>query len=145
LATYVSSVQYLLRTKLKTIQQAVSAVEAGMRKRLADGFVWRLSGTIHISPGRLAAEADAAATNLAGFWLVGVVEQYDGFVAALGAGLDPAGRHPELWAGDGAKKQKNTSKRSGESILARVDSLLVADFNRTLVHEWRLYGLAKEL
>ncbi|CAM9677412.1 unnamed protein product, partial [Phaeothamnion confervicola] len=30
LATYVSSVQYLLRTKLKTIQQAVSAEEAGM-------------------------------------------------------------------------------------------------------------------
>jgi len=43
------------------------------------------------------AMAQTAVTNLNTFFVVGVVEQYRGFIEVLKHSLDPAVKHPSLW------------------------------------------------
>ena len=43
------------------------------------------------------AMASAAVEHLGTFWVVGVVEQYAGFLQVLKRTLDPELKHPRLW------------------------------------------------
>lgn len=39
----------------------------------------------------------AAINNLSTFYLVGVIEQYRGFLEVLKLSLDPSVKHPDVW------------------------------------------------
>lgn len=41
--------------------------------------------------------AQTAVDNLNTFFVVGVVEQYEGFIEVLRRSLDPSEEHPALW------------------------------------------------
>lgn len=45
----------------------------------------------------LSEATEQALVNIESFWLVGVVEQYAGFLEVLRHLLDPHNDHPELW------------------------------------------------
>lgn len=84
------------------------------------------------------------ASNLRTFWLVGVVEQYKGFVSVLRALLDPSDVHDDLWKPHLAQKL-NASPVQSSNVLAEIDPRLVQQFNSTLSYQWLIYGRAVEL
>lgn len=64
------------------------------------GFIFRLSGEDknELKKGHgLVDAAHDAIRNLEEFWVVGVVEQYGGFLEVLRSLLDPEKKHKEHW------------------------------------------------
>lgn len=66
---------------------------------LFSGFIFRLTGDDkrNLRGDGLADAADEAIRNLEEFWVVGVVEQYAGFLEVLRRLLDPDTRQKGLW------------------------------------------------
>lgn len=84
------------------------------------------------------------ARNLGEFWLVGVVEQYHGFVAVMRALLDPNNAHEDLWIPH-LEYKLNASPVQSSNVLASLDPDLVQQFNSTLSYQWLIYGHAVRL
>lgn len=63
------------------------------------GFIRRFAGedSKQLHGEKLVLATEAAINNLGTFWIVGVVEQYPGFLEVLKRSLDPSEKHPEHW------------------------------------------------
>lgn len=119
-----------------------------MRKSLArqvspPGFLHRLVGSSVLN-GDIRQATVEGANNLQTFWLVGVVEQYTGFVSVMRALLDPSNVHADLWEPHFEKKLNASPVRSA-NVLASLDPRLVQQFNSTLSYQWLMYGHAARL
>lgn len=84
------------------------------------------------------------AQNLGEFWLVGVVEQYQGFVSVIRALLDPSDAHTDLWTPH-LESKLNASPVQSSNVLASLNPDLVQQFNSTLSYQWLVYGRAVHL
>lgn len=119
-----------------------------MRKSLLGtqppGFLHRFVGRIVITPSDIREATVEGAYNLRSFWLVGVVEQYAGFLTVMRTLLDPADRHGALWNEHMTKKLNSSPVRS-TNVLAGIDPHLVEHFNATLSYQWLMYGHAVRL
>lgn len=82
--------------------------------------------------------------NMRSFFLVGVVEQYNGFITVLRALVDPSDNHAEMWDSY-LKKQLNKSPVDTANVLAGIDLDLLDHFNATLSYQWLVYGHAVRL
>lgn len=78
------------------------------------------------------------------FSLVGVVEQYTGFISVMQAILDPLEHHSQMWEAH-LNRKLNESPVSSSRVLAEMDPALVAHFNSTLSYQWLVYGHAVRL
>eukprot|EP00752_Nemacystus_decipiens_P011564 g10269.t1 len=110
------------------------------------GFIFRLTGddkrTLH---GDVLVDATYdAMRNLEKFWVVGVVEQYAGFLEVLRRLLDPDKKRQKLWD-KYARKRLNSSPVQTRDILAAVDPELVQRFNNSLALQWKVYEKAVSL
>ncbi|CAB1112085.1 unnamed protein product [Ectocarpus sp. CCAP 1310/34] len=92
----------------------------------------------------LSAGAQEAMDNLDTFWLVGVIEQYQGFMAVLQAMMDPNKSERDMWKRYAVGKY-NTSPQGAGKVLAAIDPALVQEFNETLSHQWEVYSYAVDL
>lgn len=63
------------------------------------GFIRRFVGSDRKKLGaeKLERATATAITNLESFWVLGVVEQYEGFEEVLKRLLDPEEKHGQLW------------------------------------------------
>lgn len=78
------------------------------------------------------------------FFLVGVVEQYNGFISVLRALVDPFDSHAAIWD-TYLKKKLNKSPLDTPNVLAEIDPELVDQFNSSLSYQWLVYGHAVRL
>lgn len=144
-----SGEQYLHRKETAALPAATQFVTEVMRKkslrrRNLPGFLHRLVGHTVDTEDEVRESTVQAAYNLNSFWLVGVVEQYHGFITVLEHLLDTKHRHPDLWS-DHLGKKMNASPVRSTSVLASIDPQLVHDFNTTLTYQWVLYEHAVHL
>eukprot|EP00903_Cladosiphon_okamuranus_P019616 g18040.t1 len=149
LELYVSGEQYLNRRKTATLQSATKHVANQMRKSLArpvkpPGYLHRLVGRDVMTIVEMRQATVEGAQNLDDFFLVGVVEQYQGFVSVMRGLLDPSNAHADLW--DPHLEHKlNASPVQSTNVLASLDPNLVQQFNSTLSYQWLVYGRAVRL
>ncbi|CAN0530743.1 unnamed protein product, partial [Ectocarpus sp. 8 AP-2014] len=110
------------------------------------GFVRRFLGTdaansydpqLVYTKEQSSAMASTAAEHLSNFWVVGVVEQYAGFVKVLQHTLDPELEHPRLWEA-ASEVNNNGSPVHSRDVLDRIDPDLVREFNATLSFQWQV-------
>ncbi|CAM9368263.1 unnamed protein product, partial [Ascophyllum nodosum] len=71
-----------------------------------------------------------AIEHLNTFFVVGVVEQYRGFIEVLKLTLDPEVKYPELWSKAVEIKNNGSPVLSGD-VLQQIDPSLVKEFNST--------------
>ncbi|CAM9823103.1 unnamed protein product [Ectocarpus sp. 12 AP-2014] len=150
LELFVSGEQYLNRAMTATLSNAVQVVDRAMRKSLESptqppGYLHRLVGRSVVTNAEIREATVEGARNLKTFWLVGVVEQYGGFVAVLRALLDPDGLHDNLWRPQLEEHKLNASPVQSSNVLASLDPQLVKQFNSTLSYQWLMYGHAVRL
>ncbi|CAM9993373.1 unnamed protein product [Ectocarpus fasciculatus] len=150
LELFVSGEQYLNRATTATLSDAVQVVERAMRKSLAaptqpPGYLHRLVGRSVVTNAEIREATVEGARNLNSFWLVGVVEQYGGFVTVLRALLDPDGLHEDLWRPQLEEHKLNVSPVQSANVLASLDPQLLKQFNSTLSYQWLMYGHAVRL
>ncbi|CAM9835068.1 unnamed protein product [Scytosiphon promiscuus] len=88
----------------------------------------------------------SAAENLRTFYVVGVVEQYEGFIEVLKHALDQEQEeHSSLWKA-ALEVRKNGSPVHSSEVLRAIDRELVNEFNATtLSYQWKVYNVALEL
>eukprot|EP00904_Undaria_pinnatifida_P010711 jgi/Undpi1/6770/HiC_scaffold_21.g09249.m1 len=170
LELFVSGQQYLNRKATRVLGDAVEFVEDAMKHTLknhrarmaaagetgsnggglvvpegkggkAIGYIYRLVEAKGLGKRTLSEAAEAAMRNLDTFWLVGVVEQYGGFMAVLQGMMDPSKRHRALWKNYSVEKY-NASPNGAEKVLGAVDPDLVDKFNQTLAQQWEVYNYA---
>lgn len=120
-----------------------------MRKTLArqmkpPGYLHRLVGRDVMTTAEMRQATIEGAQNLGKFWLVGVVEQYRGFVSVMQALLDPSNAHADLWTPH-LEYKLNASPVQSSNVLASLDPDLVQQFNSTLSYQWLVYGRAVRL
>lgn len=118
-----------------------------MRKSLGRypaGFLHRFVGHSVDTRDELHAATLKAAYNLKTFSLVGVIEQYEGFIAVLKTLVDPSGRHDRLW-NDHLNQKLNASPVKSTEVLANIDPGLLEKFNVSLSYQWLVYGYAVRL
>ncbi|CAB1099895.1 unnamed protein product [Ectocarpus sp. CCAP 1310/34] len=169
LEVYVSAQQYTHKRKTKTLEKAQAFVSKAMRKTLRQygdgpalgeeempfggkspqqigGFVFRLVGINkkQLYGEKLEVAVTKAIENLETFWLVGLVEQYAGFVEVLELLLDPERKHVDVWQ-TYSTRQFNTSPLRSRDVLAALDPQLVREFNGSLALQWRVYEKAVAL
>lgn len=149
LELFVSGEQYLNRGATSTLHAATQHMERAMRKSLVSptrlpGFLHRLVGHSVWTSDEIRDATVEGAKNLNSFWLVGVMEQYAGFISVLRALLDPYGVHADLWMPH-FKKKLNASPVQSTNVLASLDPNLVQQFNSTLSYQWLVYGHAVRL
>eukprot|EP00903_Cladosiphon_okamuranus_P018727 g17237.t1 len=108
------------------------------------GFLNRLVDPEDEGPKTLDEATREAKEHLDTFWLVGVIEQYEGFFAVLKHMLDPLKSERKLWHRYKSGKY-NTSPQGAGKVLAAIDPVLVQQFNDTLSHQWNVYSHAVEL
>ncbi|CAN0236023.1 unnamed protein product [Scytosiphon promiscuus] len=149
LELFVSGEQYLHRGATSTLHAATQHMERAMRDSLASptrlpGFLHRLVGHGVSTSDEIRRATVEGAKNLNSFWLVGVMEQYAGFISVLRALLDPAEVHADLWRPH-FKKKLNASPVQSANVLASLDPSLVQQFNSTLSYQWLMYGHAVRL
>lgn len=148
LELYVSGEQYLHREATSTLPGATRFITNTMTKALKrtppPGFLHRFVGRTVMTPSDIRYATVEGSANLKTFWLVGVVEQYEGFIAVLRTLLDPLNRHADIWNAH-TEKKLNVSPLSAGRVLATVDAKLVEDFNSTLSYQWLVYGHAVRL
>lgn len=149
LELYVSGEQYLNRGKTATLPAAMQHVATQMRKSLArptkpPGYLHRLVGREVMTTAEMRQATVEGAQNLGEFWLVGVVEQYQGFVSVMRALLDPANAHADLWSPH-LEHKLNVSPVQSSNVLASLEPDLVEQFNKTLSYQWLVYGRAVSL
>ncbi|CAM9186513.1 unnamed protein product [Ectocarpus sp. 4 AP-2014] len=171
LELFVSGQQYLNRKASRHFAHAVSLVEdtivnaikqhqlrgdimvpEGMGNTKSVGFIYRLVDPVQANSTQeggvggktLSAGAQEAKDNLDTFWLVGVIEQYQGFMAVLQTMMDPNKSERDMWKRYAVGKY-NTSPQGAGKVLAAIDPALVREFNETLSHQWEVYSYAVEL
>ncbi|CAM9687184.1 unnamed protein product [Ectocarpus sp. 12 AP-2014] len=171
LELFVSGQQYLNRKASRHFAHAVSLVEdtivhaikqhqlrgdimvpEGMGNTKSVGFIYRLVDPVQanstqegvVGEKTLSAGAQEAKDNLDTFWLVGVIEQYQGFMAVLQAMMDPNKSERDMWKRYAVGKY-NTSPQGAGKVLAAIDPALVQEFNETLSHQWEVYSYAVDL
>ncbi|CBJ27709.1 expressed unknown protein [Ectocarpus siliculosus] len=171
LELFVSGQQYLNRKASRHFAHAVSLVEdtilraikqhqlrgdvmvpEGMGNTKSVGFIYRLVDPVQANSTQeglvggktLSAGAQEAKDNLDTFWLVGVIEQYQGFMAVLQAMMDPNKSERDMWKRYAVGKY-NTSPQGAGKVLAAIDPALVQEFNETLSHQWEVYSYAVDL
>ncbi|CAM9668342.1 unnamed protein product, partial [Ectocarpus sp. 8 AP-2014] len=164
LELFVSSQQFMHKAETKTLDDSVAFVGQSMRSRLAWAdptdlaFIRRFLDSktansydpqVLYSDEEMSAMVQTAVDHLNTFYVVGVVEQYQGFIEVLKRTLDPDESHPKLWAAAVGVKDNGSPVHSGD-VLSGIDPDLVREFNATaLVRQWqvrtasrRLYGPA---
>eukprot|EP00752_Nemacystus_decipiens_P018618 g16693.t1 len=163
LELFVSGQQYLNRKASKHFAHAVSLVEETMTTAISNhilrggvmmqegmgntksvGFIYRLVDPGGTAPKTLDVAATEAMEHLDTFWLVGVIEQYKGFLAVLKHMMDPLKSERKLWQRYAVGKY-NTSPQGAGKVLGAIDPALVQRFNDTLSHQWDVYSHAVEL
>ena len=149
LELYVSGEQYLNRGTTATLPAATQHIENQMRKSIAlskkpAGYLHRLVGREVMTTAQMREATVEGARNLGKFWLVGVMEQYQGFVSVLRHLLDPANVHADLW-NPHMENRLNASPVQSSNVLAGLDPDLVQQFNKTLSYQWLVYGRAVSL
>lgn len=97
-----------------------------------------------MSPKDIRTATVEGARNMNSFWLVGVVEQYAGFISVLSVLLDTSDRNWEIWENHLTSKS-NTSPISSTRVLAEIDPQLIQQFNSSLSYQWLVYGHAVRL
>lgn len=145
LELYVSGQQYLNRKATSTLSKAKHFVSQSMRTSLGRepaGYLQRFVGRSVVTTHDLRKASAEGANNMRSFWLVGLVEQYDGFIAVLKTLVDPWDRHAQLWSDH---IHKNASPVSSKTVLEVIEPSLVQQFNSTLRHQWDLYSHAVHL
>ncbi|CAN0233370.1 unnamed protein product, partial [Ectocarpus fasciculatus] len=86
----------------------------------------------------MTAMVQTAVDHLNTFYVVGVVEQYQGFIEVLKRTLDPEEAHPKLWAAAVGVKDNGSPVHSGD-VLNGIDPDLVREFNATtLGRQWQV-------
>lgn len=108
------------------------------------GFLHRLVGRSVKTTAEIRQATVEGARNLQTFWLVGVVEQYTGFVSVMKVLLDPSNAHADLWEPH-IKHKLNASPVQSSNVLMSLDPGLVQQFNSTLSYQWLMYGHAVRL
>lgn len=149
LELFVSGEQYLNRATTATLPAAMQQVDKAMRTSLENrpkvpGFLHRLVGRSVKTTAEIREATVEGANNLQTFWLVGVVEQYTGFVSVMKALLDSSNVYVDLWEPH-LKHKLNASPVQSSSVLASLDPELVQQFNSTLSYQWLIYGHAARL
>lgn len=148
LELFVSGEQYLNRGKTATLSEATTFVADAMRlslsRRKLPGYLHRLVGRSVSTTTEIREATVEAAYNLDTFWLVGVVEQYEGFITVLQHLLDPWDFHPNLWR-EHLGEKLNASPVTSTNVLANIPPQLLRDFNETLTYQWLVYGRAVNL
>ena len=148
LELYVSGEQYLNRQATSKLPAATTYITKAMRKSLsrgeAPGFLHRFVGRSVMTPTDIREATVEGAYNLRSFWLVGVVEQYTGFITVMQALLDPWNAHAEMWNAH-VEQKLNVSPVRSTFVLAAIDPQLVEQFNATLSYQWLVYGHAVRL
>ncbi|CAM9243072.1 unnamed protein product [Ascophyllum nodosum] len=148
LELYVSGQQYLNRDATRTLESAAMFVTNDMRKSLVrsppSGFLHRFVGRSVITSQDVRQATVEGAANMKTFMLVGVIEQYVGFVSVLRALVDPSDKHAEMWDSY-IEKRLNVSPVDSTNVLAEIDPELVDEFNSTLSYQWLVYGHAVRL
>lgn len=148
LELYISGQQYLNRKATANLPAATRFLTNAMGRSLLGtqppGFLHRFVGGSVITPTDVRDATIEGARNLKSFWLVGVVEQYEGFIAVMEALLDPLGQHSAMWS-DHVSQKLNVSPVSSLDVLAELDPHLVEEFNSTLSYQWLIYGHAVSL
>lgn len=108
------------------------------------GYLHRLVGRDVLTTAEMRQATVEGAQNLDEFWLVGVVEQYQGFMSVMRALLDPSNAHADLW-NPHLEYKLNVSPVQSPNVLASLDPDLVQQFNSTLSYQWLVYGRAVRL
>lgn len=108
------------------------------------GFLHRLVGRSVKTSAEIRLATVEGAINLQTFWLVGVVEQYTGFISVMRALIDSSNAHADLWEPH-FKHKLNASPVQSPNVLASLDPDLVQQFNSTLSYQWLMYGHAVRL
>ncbi len=115
-----------------------------LRPTSPPGYLHRLVGRSVMTSDELRQATVEGASNLGTFWLVGVVEQYKGFVSVMRALVDPYDDHEDLWKPH-LEQKLNASPVQSSYVLAKIDPHLVQQFNSTLSYQWLIYGRAVSL
>eukprot|EP00752_Nemacystus_decipiens_P003543 g3269.t1 len=166
LELFVSGLQFKHRDKTRTLEEAASFSEAAMRDQMTwvdptqVGFIRGLNdnnaatrvaypnATVPAAAGghaELLSLTRAAIKHLGTFFVVGVVEQYDGFIHVMRRTLDPNLEHPSIWE-EALKIRNNGSPVHSEEVLSRIDHDVVRRFNETcLGYQWKVYEVALQL
>eukprot|EP00903_Cladosiphon_okamuranus_P020281 g18611.t1 len=160
LELFVSAQQFKHREETATLETAAAYVSEKMKSRLMwedptdIGFIRRFLDTNtanSYSTNNVYTEEEskamvkAAIENLNEFWVVGVVEQYLGFVEVLRHILDPELKHRDLWK-HAEEVKNNGSPIHSKEVLQSIDQDLVREFNSsTLGYQWEVYTHALQL
>ncbi|CAN0441930.1 unnamed protein product [Pylaiella littoralis] len=166
LEVFVSAQQYMHRKTTKTLEMSSEYISGAMNQRLRKdnwdsresggarvfdqpqdgGFIRRFVGKGRYDlPGEeLARATEDAIKNLDTFWIVGVIEQYAGFLEVLKRSLDPTEKFQEHW-NKYAVRRYNKSPVGSRDVLAAMDPDLVRRFNGTLALQWEVYEKAVSL
>ncbi|CAM9513116.1 unnamed protein product [Pylaiella littoralis] len=160
LELFVSSQQYMHKAETRTLNESVAFVSGSMRSRISRrnptdiAFVRRfLDSEIadtydprKVYPDQEMMDwTESAVDHLNTFYVVGVVEQYQGFIEVLKRLFDSDGEHPELWKAAVSVKNNGAPVHSGE-VLRGIDPDLIRDFNSsTLSMQWQVYSAALQL
>eukprot|EP00903_Cladosiphon_okamuranus_P011311 g10665.t2 len=162
----VSGLQFKNRDKTRTLQEATTFVEGEFRDQLTwedptqVGFIRGLVDNnsaakvafanatvpaVEGGPPEYVAMTRAAVEHLSTFFVVGVVEQYEGFIRVLSKTLDPELEHPSVWE-EALEIRKNGSPVLSKDVLSGVDKDVVRRFNEScLGYQWEVYEIALQL
>lgn len=156
----VSAQQFMHRGETDTMERAVPWITDSMKWRIARyrklegqdiGFLRRLvddtvpGNPSNISRDQLTIWGNNAVQHLETFWVVGVVEQYDGLMEVLHHLMDPYNFFPELW-NEAHQRKENSSPVSSTNVLRHIDPALVKEFNSTVLElQWQVYEAAVKL
>eukprot|EP00904_Undaria_pinnatifida_P011790 jgi/Undpi1/7741/HiC_scaffold_23.g10214.m1 len=160
LEVFVSAQQFMHRDSQLTLASVTHLVSSSMRTRIGwpdstdIGFIRRFldadtagkikPGQIH-SPDEYQEMASTAIHHLNRFWVLGIVEQFEGLVEVLKYSLDPGVKHEGFWRG-AQRVRSNESPISAGQIMNKINPDLMKEFNSTSLQlQWKVYGAAVDL
>eukprot|EP00903_Cladosiphon_okamuranus_P011312 g10666.t1 len=167
LELFVSGQQFKNREETSTLQGAASFVENKMRDRLTwtDPFqLGYIRGFLDNKAANNVTNTNApipdpefgslddqylavtrtAEEHLSTFFLVGVVEQYEGFIHVLRQTMDPELEHPSIWQ-EALEIRNNRSPVQSKDVLNNIDQDIVQRYNDTMGYHWKFYEFAVKL
>ncbi|CAB1114267.1 unnamed protein product [Ectocarpus sp. CCAP 1310/34] len=160
LELFVSALQFKHRDETRTLAGATRFVTSQMRTILGLEGLGQLgfirvflndTGAVGYNPrgvythNETWAMATESVEHLNTFLVVGVVEQYEGFIEVLKHTLDPGLENPSVWT-TGANVQNNKSPVPSRDVLRNMDPYLVRLYNETRLDlQWKVYEVALQL
>ncbi|CAN0136881.1 unnamed protein product [Pylaiella littoralis] len=160
LELFVSSRQYMHKAETRTLDESVAFVSHSMKSRLAWknpvdlAFIRRFLDSetadsydrLKVYPKETMQDwAQSAVEHLSTFYVVGVVEQYRGFIEVLERLLDPEMEYPKVWKTAVIIKNNGSPVQSSD-VLRSIDPDLVREFNATsLSLQWQVYNAALQM